>query len=176
MKKFTNPLDNIKIASPCPADWNEMYGDDCKRFCSECKLNVYNISNMTRQEAESFLINSEGRVCVKFYRRKDGTVLTKDCPVGWQKLKRKVSRVSTAVFALVASFSIGQLAIRSVNSLNWLINLHNKPTSTKQVSPSDSRFTIYGSVSNLTEVQDDINENEEEMSKFTGYVVRDSWW
>lgn len=99
MKKFTNPLYNIKIASPCPADWNKMYGDELKRHCSECKLNVYNLSNMMRQEAENFLINSEGRTCVKFYRRKDGTVLTKDCPVGWQASKKRVSRISTAVFA-----------------------------------------------------------------------------
>ena len=33
MKKYSNPLDNIKIANPCPANWNEMYGDECKRYC-----------------------------------------------------------------------------------------------------------------------------------------------
>ena len=110
MEKFTNPLDNIKIASPCAADWNEMRGDERRRYCALCKLNVYNLSDMTRTEAESFLINSEGRVCVKFYRRADGTVLTRDCPVGWEKIKRKVSRAATAVFALAAGFFGGNLA------------------------------------------------------------------
>lgn len=102
MSKFTNPLDNVRVASPCSADWNEMYGDDRKRFCSDCKLNVYNLSDMTRQEAESLLLNWEGRLCVRFYRRADGTVLTKDCPVGWQAVKQKISRRVTAVFSLLA--------------------------------------------------------------------------
>jgi len=109
MKKFTNPLDNIKVASPCPANWNEMFGNERKRFCSECKLNVYNLSDMSRTEAENFLINAEGRVCVKFYRRADGSVLTRDCPVGLARVKRKISRVATAAFALVSGFFGGNL-------------------------------------------------------------------
>ncbi len=107
MKKFTNPLNKIKIASPCPANWNEMYGDERKRHCAECKLNVYNLSDMTRQEAENFLINSEGRVCVKFYRRSDGTVLTQDCPVGWAKMKRNISRAATSVFSICVGIFSG---------------------------------------------------------------------
>ena len=114
MEKFTNPLDKIKIASPCDADWNEMRGDDRRRYCTMCKLNVYNLSDMTRQEAESFLINSEGRVCVKFYRRADGSVLTSDCPIGWEKLKRRVSRAATAVFALVAGFYGGNFVFNQI--------------------------------------------------------------
>ena len=69
MRNFTNPLDNIHIASPCPANWDEMFGDGRKRHCGECKLNVYNLSDMTRREAEDLLINSEGRLCVRFFRR-----------------------------------------------------------------------------------------------------------
>ena len=83
MNKYTNPLNSVRIASPCSADWNKMYGSERKRYCSECKLNVYNLSDMSQREAENFLINSEGRVCLRVFRRKDGTVLTKDCPVGW---------------------------------------------------------------------------------------------
>lgn len=102
MGKFSNPLDNIRVASPCPASGNEMIGDERKRYCSECKLNVYNLSDMTRREAESFIINAEGRVCIKFYRRSDGTVLTKDCPVGWQAVKRRVSRTAKALVSICA--------------------------------------------------------------------------
>lgn len=100
----TSPLDHIKIASPCSADWNEMYGDNRKRFCSECRLNVYNLSEMSRREAENFLFEAEGRVCVRLYRRKDGTVITQDCPVGWQAVKQRVSRVATATFGLIVGF------------------------------------------------------------------------
>ena len=116
MRNFTNPLDNIHIASPCSANWDEMFGDDRKRFCGECKLNVYNLSNMTRHEAENLLINSEGRLCVRFFRRADGTVLTKNCPVGWQAMKQRVSRVATAVFSMVAGLFSGIFAFNILNS------------------------------------------------------------
>ncbi|MBK9765573.1 MAG: hypothetical protein IPP63_00360 [Chloracidobacterium sp.] len=74
MSKFDSPLNDIKIASPCSADWNGMYGDERKRFCGECKLNVYNLSGMTKNEAERLVTNAEGRLCVRFYQRADGSV------------------------------------------------------------------------------------------------------
>jgi hypothetical protein len=109
----TNPLNNIKIASPCSADWEAMVGDNRKKFCGECNLNVYNLSGMTKNEAENLLIESEGRLCVRFFRRADGTVLTQDCPVGWAKVKRNLSRAATAVFALVFGTFGGLFAFNS---------------------------------------------------------------
>jgi len=113
--KFTNPLSSVKIASPCSQDWNEMIGTQRKRFCGECKLNVYNLSGMSRSEAENLLANSEGRLCVRFYKRADGSVLTKDCPVGWQAVKRRVSRISAAAASLVFGL-IGGLGLQAAFS------------------------------------------------------------
>lgn len=107
MPRFDSPLNNIHIASPCPADWNEMYGDDRKRFCGECKLNVYNLSGMTRDEAEALIMNAEGRLCVRFYRRADGSVITQDCPVGWAKVKQRTRLIATAVASLVMALFTG---------------------------------------------------------------------
>ena len=101
MTQFTNPLDNIKIASPCSADWNAMIGNNRQRYCGECKLNVYNLSGMSRTEADNLLMQSEGRVCVRYFRRSDGTVLTEDCPVGWQAVKMRMSRFWTATASLL---------------------------------------------------------------------------
>ncbi len=101
MSTFTSPLDSIKVASPCSADWNAMIGNERKRYCGQCKLNVYNLSGMTKVEAESLLLNSEGRLCARFFRRADGTILTKDCPVGWAAIKKRMSRVWTAVASVV---------------------------------------------------------------------------
>ena len=44
--KLTSPLDHLKIAAPCPADWDQMFSfeDERVRFCSQCNLNVYNLS------------------------------------------------------------------------------------------------------------------------------------
>jgi hypothetical protein len=78
-----------------------MIGNKRQRHCGDCQLNVYNLSGMTRLEAENLLINSEGRLCVRFYRRADGSVLTKDCPVGWQGVKRRVSKTATAFASLI---------------------------------------------------------------------------
>lgn len=107
----TSPLDDIHIASPCPANWDEMYGDHRKRFCGDCKLNVYNISGMTRLEAESLITNADGRLCVRIYRRADGTVLTADCPVGWEKLKQRTKVYATAVASLLMALFTGVLFV-----------------------------------------------------------------
>ena len=101
MTNFTNPLDNIKIASPCAADWDAMIGNARRRHCGDCKLNVYNLSDMTRQEAENFLIQAEGRVCVRYFKRADGTVLTADCPVGWRAVKQHISKKAAAFASLI---------------------------------------------------------------------------
>jgi len=107
MSRFDSPLNNIKIASPCSADWQGMYGNERKRFCGECKLNVYNISGMTRSEAENLLEQSEGRLCVRYYRRADGTILTTDCPVGWARIKRRAGLIATAALSMIVSFLAG---------------------------------------------------------------------
>ena len=111
MSKFDSPLNNIKIASPCSADWNEMYGDERKRFCGECKLNVYNLSGMTRDEAESLIMKAEGRLCVRFYRRADGSVITQDCPVGWAKVKQRTKLYATAAASLLMALFTGVLFV-----------------------------------------------------------------
>jgi hypothetical protein len=111
MSRFTNPLNNVSVASPCSADWNEMYGDERKRFCGQCKLNVYNLSDMSRGEAESLIMNAEARLCVRFYRRTDGTVITKDCPVGWAKVKQRARTVATAACSLILALFTGVLFV-----------------------------------------------------------------
>ena len=111
MSRFTNPLNNVSIASPCSADWNEMYGDERKRFCGDCKLNVYNLSEMSRGEAEALIMNADGRLCVRFYRRNDGTVITKDCPVGRAKVKQRARAVAMAACSLMIALFTGVLFV-----------------------------------------------------------------
>jgi hypothetical protein len=106
----TDPLRHVRIASPCPADWDAMYGDERVRLCSKCELNVYNLSAMTRREAERLIVNREGRLCVRFYRRSDGTILTEDCPVGLRAIKRKVTRAAVACFSFVFGAGAGNMA------------------------------------------------------------------
>jgi hypothetical protein len=101
MKREVKLLPQVHIASPCPAAWEEMRGDDRSRFCGECKLNVYNLSDMSADEAEAFLTDATGRVCVRYYRRADGTVMTRDCPRGLAAARKRFARVLTTATVLV---------------------------------------------------------------------------
>jgi hypothetical protein len=82
-----------------------MSGDDRVRHCQECQLNVYNLSEMTRAEAEHLIASREGRLCIRFYHREDGTILTRDCPRGLRALTQRVSRIAGAV--LTAMMAVG---------------------------------------------------------------------
>ncbi len=91
-------LEQIQIASPCKVAWSSMTGSERMRYCGKCKLHVYNLSEMSRVEAEQFLADSSGRTCVRFFKRFDGTVMTNDC-------RGKISDAffKVRIFALVSS-------------------------------------------------------------------------
>jgi hypothetical protein len=95
---------DFRIASPCNADWNRMAGDDRIRHCAECNLNVYNFAELTRAEIDDLVAAREGRLCARLYRRADGTMITKDCPVGFQMKVRRLSRIAGA--ALSAAMTV----------------------------------------------------------------------
>jgi hypothetical protein len=83
-------LDHLRVASPCDAAWDEMEGDDLVRVCLRCQLQVYNLSGMTQRDADAFVRETEGQLCIRFYRRHDGTLLTDNCPVGWGPARRRL--------------------------------------------------------------------------------------
>lgn len=103
--KIDNSLDRIRIASPCPVSWERMTGDDRVRSCDECDLHVYNLGEMTRAEAEALIANTESRLCARIYRRADGTVITRDCPVGLRAIRRRVAMTAGAIFAAMMALA-----------------------------------------------------------------------
>src|SRR5712672_3512116 len=82
-------LDRLEIAAPCGGQWSRMTGSDRVRHCADCKQNVYDLTAMTRDEAEALVAEREGEVCVRFYKRADGTVMTSDCRVGVSQRRRR---------------------------------------------------------------------------------------
>jgi hypothetical protein len=102
-------LDNIRVAAPCTADWGKMSGDDRVRACGDCNKNVYNLSGMTREEAEALILAKEGRLCVRYYRRTDGTILFKDCEIGVSRRRRRRVVAGAAAF-LAATGVVGYAA------------------------------------------------------------------
>lgn len=108
-EKRRERLNEVRVASPCHVDWERMAGDEKVRFCGSCELHVYNLSAMDVEEAAEVIQQNEGRLCVRFYRRADGTVLTQDCPVGADRVRRKRRQVvgatvlGTAAAAMLSS-------------------------------------------------------------------------
>jgi len=94
-------LDRIRIASPCQVSWESMTGSERARFCSQCELHVYDISRLNHKEAVALITNTQGRICGRIHRRADGTVLTRDCPVGLRAIRRRVARIAGSAFAAI---------------------------------------------------------------------------
>jgi hypothetical protein len=103
-------LEQIQVASPCHIAWDGMAGDDRVRLCRRCAKNVYNLSGMSRTEAEALVTRMEGRLCVRYYRRADGTMLTADCPVGVAALRR-LHWPLLVVGGLAAAFLVAALGL-----------------------------------------------------------------
>ena len=99
----------LQIAAPCEMEWDKMEGSDRQRYCDDCKLHVWNFAELTREEALGLLqLKDEGeRVCARLFMRKDGTVITKDCPVGlaeraWKKARNGSLVVAASLLSVVA--------------------------------------------------------------------------
>ncbi|HWO19675.1 MAG TPA: hypothetical protein VNO30_12900 [Kofleriaceae bacterium] len=105
-------LDNLRVAAPCAADWSKMEGDERVRACGDCSQYVYNLSGMTREEAEALILEKEGRLCVRYYRRADGTILFGDCAVGVSRRRRR--KLVAGAAALLAA--TGAVAYRATAS------------------------------------------------------------
>src|SRR5258706_15038909 len=108
-KKFD--VNSLRVASPCSVGWEMMTGDERARHCQLCSINVYNVSALSAAEVESLVLKREGRLCIRMYRRADGTVLTKDCPVGLRAIQKRAARFAGATLATILglfSVSFGQ--------------------------------------------------------------------
>jgi hypothetical protein len=96
-------LDNLEVAAPCHVAWESMAGSDQVRFCDQCLLHVYNLSGMSRRQAAALVEQTEGRLCVRFYRRADGTLLTDNCPVGLRAARRRALRLLAGLAGAAAA-------------------------------------------------------------------------
>jgi Carboxypeptidase regulatory-like domain len=113
----------IRIASPCLADWDRMEGDEHVRYCRECKLDVYDFSEMSETEIERIIVHREGRLCARFYRRSDGTMMTQNCPAGLRAVMRRVSNFASATLAALISVSPGFLRAEQTKDPSSLVQI-----------------------------------------------------
>lgn len=118
MSRFKSNLNHVRIAAPCNVHWENMFGDERVRFCGQCQLNVYNLSEMTKSEAERLIMRTEGRLCVRYYQRRDGSIITQNCPVGLRVIRRRLSLIASAIGTTVLSFFAGLGAYGIANRLS----------------------------------------------------------
>ena len=139
-------IEGLRIASPCSVSWEGMDGDARVRHCAVCSLNVYNLSEMTREEVRTLLARSEGRrVCGRLYRRADGTVLTGDCPTGLRALRRRASRIAAA--AVSALLSLPSFAFGAPPSKKPPLSTHEASVQlTREQAATSQRATFTGVV------------------------------
>jgi hypothetical protein len=123
-------LDNIRVAAPCTADWNKMEGDERVRACGDCNKNVYNLSGMTREEAEALIIEMEGELCVRYYQRADGTILFGDCTIGVSRRRRR--KLVAGAAALLAATGAVAYGVRA-HSVQVLGGISARPSEEPRV-------------------------------------------
>jgi hypothetical protein len=80
-----------------------MTGDNKVRFCGRCKLNVYNLPEMSREEVAAIVRQTGGQFCGRLYVRADRMATVRDCPRG--AMRKRVRRgVMVAAVLLIAGF------------------------------------------------------------------------
>jgi hypothetical protein len=102
-------------------------------------MQVFNTAELSKREIEELVTNRSGkRLCLRLHRRPDGTLITKNCPIGFRKTVHRAARFAGAALSVilgVAAAGFGQ----------------SKPSEprTKGVtapSPSNGRIIVEGTV------------------------------
>lgn len=108
----------LQVVAPCNEDWSKMSGGDDIRFCGKCRQNVYNLSELTESQARELV---QGPVCVRFFHRGDGTVITKKCPPMLEAARRRLVSLAAGVAGVLP------LAVGFWGSVAWLRELIHRP-------------------------------------------------
>jgi len=77
-----------------------MAGGERTRFCGKCSQSVHDLSSLSEAETTELLRGATGRVCGRVFQQANGTVLTKDCPVGVATLRQRMVMSMVAVAAI----------------------------------------------------------------------------
>jgi len=106
-------LDVIQVSNPCPADWEQMTGDEEHRFCSHGSKWVHNLSAMPADEAERLVCESAGKMCVRFARDSvTGATLTLNYAAKPQSSRRRaLATIASIGAAIVAAGTMGAIQL-----------------------------------------------------------------
>ena len=131
-------LDCIEIPIPCKASWDGMFGDERVRHCGDCRQNVYNIAAFSRAEATQLLLQRSGRICVRIFRRPDGTVITDDCRARLRAARKRgllifAGTLLVVAWAQICAQFVGLMGLRRLTSPPIAGGLVSAPAEVKTV-------------------------------------------
>src|ERR687883_1789820 len=82
-----------------------MVGNHQVRFCQHCSLYVHDLAKITRKDALKLVAASNGKLCVRYQRRPDGTVQTATHAQPVAQIKRRLSRIAAGAFTATLSLA-----------------------------------------------------------------------
>jgi hypothetical protein len=142
-------LDRIEIPIPCHVPWADMTGDDRVRFCGDCRQNVYNVAAFSRAEATRLLNDSSGRVCLRIFRRPDGTVITDDCRARLRAARKRgllifAGALVVVLWAQICAQFVGLMGLRRVLSTRTMGEAPAMMTGAAPPPPSRPAIEVTG--------------------------------
>ena len=95
--------DRNLVPVPCPEDWDRLSPEERGHFCATCQTKVWDISSMTKAEADTLVREQAGDLCVSYRERADGSVIYKPEPVvPAQRLLRRLPAAAGLSLMLAA--------------------------------------------------------------------------
>jgi hypothetical protein len=149
MAKKLSKLDSIQIPQPCSVGWEQMTGDDETRFCNKCNKRVYNLSAMTRRQAEAIIEASRGKLCARITRQEDGTtVVANDLILPATKLHhiRRASPIASVVVSAMMAVSPVMAAQTSAPAKQLSSVLSQQGQQKPGAQPQETMSKLSGSV------------------------------
>ncbi|MGH9880041.1 MAG: ankyrin repeat domain-containing protein [Pyrinomonadaceae bacterium] len=135
-------INQIKVENPCSVAWDSMVGNDQIRFCEHCNLSVNNLSELTQKQVLQLISKSDGRLCVSYLRRPDGSLITGRShgrTLGrLHQIGRRASRVAAGAFT--ATLSVTGAAAQGTQCSSG---------STCDIPVTASRWALGGAVSGI---------------------------
>lgn len=106
MSTGKSKLDQLKVVTPCSSSWEQMTGNRQKRFCSECNKNVFDFSQMTRNQVEAVVSAHKGQLCGRILRDASGSLVTLEPTPLATISSRRVSPALSAAVAVMIGISL----------------------------------------------------------------------
>ncbi len=107
MKKEYPRLKNLQLVHPCPINLAGLDPAEKENFCKSCNKEVYNLSVLSSDEAETLLEEKGREACVMFVRKNDGRIVTDNCPTFLRPLRRS-ARVAISLVSLISIWLLVQ--------------------------------------------------------------------